>query len=269
MVSPTFSEFQFTYGLTRELEGPRPGTGIIDLPRIPTQNQEAELPADMVSSLRVGDARLAPLFIQYKRAEKMVRSNAGQWKKLEKRGIDLSEGYFRFRPYLGKNEQHNKLVELGQCQPLVFYVAPMFIDHDEYREYAANEELYDHAAFIQCGNLRRIADEDHYITYTPTANQGVMCSEAMTFPVRTKDDSVFRPDEIEGQLTSFDRLRDEFAGLRRSIIYGFDRDEQPESEHLEPAAYDAGEPTVWMEQQQNFFRNTINSDLLFFTDHDQ
>lgn len=269
MVSPTFSEFQFTYGLTRELEGPQPGTGLIDLPRIPTQNQEAELPADMVSSLRRGDARLAPLFIQYKRAEKMVRSNAGQWTKLENRGINLSEGYFRFRPYLGENEQHNKLVELGQRQPLVFYVAPMFIDHDEYREYASNEELYDHTAFIQCANLQRIADEDHYITYTPMANRGVMCSEPMTFPVRTKDNSVFWPDEIGSGLTSFARLQDEFADLRRGIIYGFDQEEQRKSEHLEPTAYDAEEPTVWMEQQQKFFRDTINSDLLFFTDHDR
>ena len=96
MVSPSFSEFQFTYGLTRELEGPTPGIGLIDLPRIPTQNQEAKIPADMVSSLQDGTTKLAPLFIQYKRSEWMIRSNAGQWETLEKQGINLSDGYFRF-----------------------------------------------------------------------------------------------------------------------------------------------------------------------------
>lgn len=267
MVSPTFSEFQFTYGLTRELESPTSGLGLIDLPRIPTQNQEAEIPADMVSALQDGTAQLAPLFIQYKRSEKMIRSNAGQWTTLENRGIDLSNGYFRFRPYLGDNEQHNKLVVLGQRQPLVFYVAPQFISHDEYRHHAANEELYENAAFIQCRDLRRINHEDHYITYTSEADRGVMCSEPETFPIRSSVDTVFSPGEIENHLSSLDTLRGEFKELRADMVYGFDQELEPTLEYPDPDNYDAAEPTVWINRQQQFFREAINSDLLFFTDN--
>lgn len=265
-MNPTFSEFQFTYGLTRELEGPTLGMGLIDLPRIPTQHQEAEIPADMISMIQDGTTRIAPLFIQYKRSEKMIRSNAGQWKKLkENHGMNLTDGYFRFRPYLGDTNQHNKLVALGQRQPLTYYVAPMFIDHDEYRRYAANAELYEHAAFIQCGNLQYIDDDDHYVAYTPHDTQGVMFSEPTTFPIRSGVEGAFEVDELHNSLATFERLQDEFDTLRTNIVHGFDQEKHEFTEYLDYMDSDATEPVAWMEQQQTFFRNTIGTDLLFFT----
>lgn len=142
----------------------------------------------------------------------------------------------------------------------------MFIDHDEYRRHAANEELYERTAFIQCGNLQKINSEDHYFTYTSEASRGLMCSEPMTFPVRSGLESAFTVDEVKGRLSSFDTLRGQFEGLRADIVYGFDQESGENLEHLNPADYDAEQPTIWMERQRKFFRDAINTDLLFFTD---
>ena len=102
MVSPDFSEFQFAYGLTRELEESL-GSNVVTPPVFPTQNQEEELGSDVIMGIKRGDYLLTPLFIQYKRSNRMIRSNANEWS-------DFNQEYFRFD--IHNANQHNTLVDM-------------------------------------------------------------------------------------------------------------------------------------------------------------
>lgn len=266
MVKPTFSEFQFAYGLTRELEGPRPGMGLIDVPVIPTQNLEADIPADMASRIRNGDIELAPLFIQYKRAEKMTRSYAREWDDLDRMyGVD--DHYFRFNVYLGDSDQHNKLVELGERQPLTFYVAPAFVEQDEYRRHAVNNRIFEHSAFIQCGELDTVPDEDHVVAWTFPDPDGIVLSEPTSITVRQGGEDAFDVEEIDETLRSFGDLRESFGDLRRDIAFGPDEEQDRFGADFigDPDDYDSGEPVEWMRTQKQFFMETADADLKFFS----
>jgi hypothetical protein len=268
MVWPSFSELQFACGVTRELAAPQPATGLVELPRIPTQHQEATLPAEMVATLEAGSTQLAPIFIQYRRAEKLTRPHAREWQRLADRGFDLSDGYFRFAPSLGENAQHNKLVTLGEHQPLVFYVAPLFTAHDQYRDHATNGDLLQHTAFMQCGGFSQVDSEAHAVTFTGTEPRGVLFSEPVSFPVRNGSTPRVQASDLEQGLTSFQALREEFRRLR-SIVERDTTDEQGRlTDYTTPEQPTAEDPIDWMRQQQRFFREALNTDLLFFSDYD-
>jgi hypothetical protein len=247
--------------VTRELEGPS-GWGLIDTPRIPTQNQEAELPADMVSAIRNGDVNIAPLFIQYKRSEWMKRSNAGEWDTLESIGHNLSDGYYRFKPYLGKNNQHNKLVELGKRQPLTFYASPIFHKNEEYLRYV-NDSLLQHTAFIQCGNLNLIDYEDHYIVYTPYDQSGLMLSEPTTFNIQYGG-GLLTSNNLAPASVKFETLRRKFKEIRELAVY--DDEEYSLTGSWEPSNYSSGDLMEWFRLQRQFLTSTIDTDVVFLYD---
>lgn len=268
MVWPSFSDFQFAAGVTRELVAPEPATGLVDLPRVPTQHRAGTLPGDMGAELEAGSTQLAPIFIQYRRTEQLTRPHAREWQRLADRGFDLSEGYFRFTPSLGPQAQHNKLVTLGEHQPLVFYAAPLFTSQEQYRQSASRGDLLQQTAFIQCGNLRQVESEAHAITLTPTDSRGVLFPEPLPFPVRNGETPRIQTRDIERGLTPFQPLREEFRRLR-SLVERDSADEQGRlTDYTTPDQPRTDDPVEWMRQQQRFFRATLNTDLLFFTDYD-
>lgn len=253
-MKPSFSEFQFAYGVTRELEG-GPGWGVIDTPRIPTQKQEADFPADMVTRIKSGGVKLAPLFVQYKRSDWMKRSNASSWDQLKRLGYDLSDGYYRFQVYHEESKQHNKLVELASMQPFTFYVAPMFHEMDEYLSYV-DGSLIQNTTFIQCGKLDKISTEDHRVTYTSQDSSGHMLSEPTRFSLRSAEE-LFNSDTLPQNASTFQRLRGEFDDIRELAAT---------SENMFPSNYDAEDPFNWFAQQRQFLTTTLNTDVLFFAE---
>lgn len=268
MVWPAFSALQLADGVTRELATRKPGIALVDLPRVRADNRTVTLPTDMIAGLEAGSTRLAPIFVQYKRAEKLTRDHAREWQRLADRGFDLSDGYFRFTPSLGENAQHNKLVTLGEHQPLVFYVAPLFTSHDQYRQSASGGDLLQQTAFMQCGQFRQVDSETHAITVTRSDPRGVMFPEPLSFPVRNGDTPRIQTQDIERGLTPFRPLREEFRRLR-SLVERDRADEQGRlTDYTTPDQPRTDNPVEWMLQQQRFFRATLDIDLLFFTDYD-
>jgi hypothetical protein len=71
MPDPEFSEFQFAYSVTRELEH-RIFPASTWVPHFPTQNQEGERGYDLNFSDGVSS-----LFLQYKRSKKLVVLQSG------------------------------------------------------------------------------------------------------------------------------------------------------------------------------------------------
>lgn len=72
-----FSELQFAYGCTREIEDGCFFAGI-GVPYFPSLVEEAKKGYDVKFP-----TLLAPIFLQYKVADEMVRQSAGEWSFVE------------------------------------------------------------------------------------------------------------------------------------------------------------------------------------------
>jgi hypothetical protein len=256
MVAPEFSEFQFGYGLTRELDDGQWPLTLTGVPFFPTQPEEDYLGFDMGVS-----AGIYTLFVQFKRARKLTRSNAREW--------DMYGGeYFRFPVEVSDDprepDQHGTLVELGHRFPHTYYVAPEFITWRDWERYARNERINRNAVFLRCGSAPAPFDGNrHYICYRPQDSVGLFFSEAPTqgevlvahgfgdvFDAMQEDGSEFR--SIQG-------IRGEFAEARSQVVEGLDL-------VADPLEYTADELVVWMREQQRFFYETLGMALYFLAD---
>lgn len=256
MVSPEFSEFQFGYGMTRELDNGRWPLTPTGVPFFPTQPQEDDLGFDMGVS-----AGIWTLFIQFKRARKLTRSNAREW--------DTYRGeYFRFPVEVSDDsrepDQHGTLVDLGQWFPHTYYVAPEFITWRDYERYARGERINRHAAFLKCGTAPSPSDgESHYICYRPQDSVGLFFSEAPAqgeVTVRHGFGDVFDAmQEDESEYESVQEMRGDFTEVRNVVVEEW-------GAAAEPGEYTADEPVVWMREQQRFFYETLGTALYFLTD---
>jgi len=258
MVSPDFSEFQFGYGMTRELDNghwPLTPTGV---PFFPTQPQEDDLGFDMGVS-----AGIWTLFVQFKRGRKLTRSNAREW--------DSYHGeYFRFPVEIsddrGEPDQHGTLVELGQRFPYTYYVAPEFITWRDYERYARRERINRHTAFLKCGTAPAPYDgETHHICYRPQDSVGLFFSEAPAQEVVVAHgfEDIFDTMREDGsEYASVQEMRGDFAEIRDMVV-------DEEDVAAEPGEYTADESAVWMREQQRFFYETLGTALYFLTDSSQ
>lgn len=256
MVNPEFSEFQFGYGLTRELDNGRWPLTPTGVPFFPTQPQEDDLGFDMGVS-----AGIWTLFIQFKRAKKLTRSNAREWESF--RGE-----YFRFPVEVsddpGEPDQHGTLVELGQRFPHTYYVAPEFIGWRDYERYARQERINQHAAFLKCGTAPSPSDgKRHYICYRPQDSVGLFFSEPPAHgEVGVEHRFVDLFDtmrEDESEYASVQGMRRDFAEARSVVV-------EERGAAAEPGEYTADEPVAWMREQQRFFYETLGTALYFLTD---
>lgn len=71
-MKPSFSELQFAYGITREIEDGLVW-GQVGIPTFPNLNQEANLGFDVAFNTNVP---AIPIFLQYKVPVKLTRKNA-------------------------------------------------------------------------------------------------------------------------------------------------------------------------------------------------
>lgn len=256
MVDPHFSEFQFGYGMTRELDNGHWPVAPTGVPFFPTQQQENDLGIDMGVS-----AGIWTLFIQFKRAKKLTRPNAREWK-------IYNEEYFRFSVDTsddpGDPDQHGTLVDLGQRFPHTYYVAPEFITWEDYERYARREQINEHAAFLECGTAPAPFDGDtHYICYRPEDSVGLFFSETSNpgeVRVKQRYDEIFDEMRETGpEYESMQGLRSDFSEIRSMVV-----DEWETS--ADPREYSADAPGAWMREQQRFFYETLGTGLYFLTD---
>lgn len=246
-MDPKFSEFQFTYGLTREIENQMPMAGV---PFLPTQHVENDFPID-VGIPRAG-GEFAPLFLQYKRANALTQANAREWD-------DFDEEYYRFKVYSPeKSDQHNKLVDLSEFFETVYYVSPAFYKQSEYRSLARNGQIHEESVIIDCSSCPKITDdESHSIAYTDSPARARFYSE----PQQVDAVQGFRNlieviDEETGSYMEVGELHDTFESLHSEL--DIERVETTPQEDL-------GE---WVRAEQAIFFREFGSNLTFAYQYD-
>lgn len=166
----SFSEFQFAYSVTREIEDKILfGRWKLGMPRIINQVEEAKCGYDAAFK-----GRVVSLFLQYKVPEKLTKKSAKQWR-------DMKAPYYRFDIYPADlSPQHNLLCDLARrdIKNRVFYCAPAFVLYDELCKYHKSRMVAGNSVFINCRNLDIITGSDkHNICYTLSPKKCKMYSE--------------------------------------------------------------------------------------------
>jgi hypothetical protein len=254
MVTPEFSEFQFTYGLTKEIENFWPKR-VVGLPYFPTQNREAEIGSDVVIGIGNGNVLLEPLFLQYKRSERLLRSNATEWD-------EFRSPYYRFD--IHSQNQHNTLVRLGSSLGTAVYVAPGFHTSTEYKNYHESKTLAANSICFDCEDMSNVNNDDHRIVYTLSPLRAAFRSEseniAATEGIRTL---LTNMGGFENEFSTYDHLQRQFADMRIEIS----PDSDVNDEYIERD--DTSNPIAWMRAQQQFFFESFGTVLLFVLQSDK
>ncbi len=152
---PTFSEFTFGFGISREilklLE-----KNTIRAPVFPSLLEEADLGYDVKFSF-IGSS----LFLQFKTSDYLEKPNAKYWN-------EFKGPHFRFRLYrLDRSSQHNRLVLLAEKEPHVYYCAPLFNSEADFSTFFLKEELSDKSVAVPLGKLGVLTDtRQHHFVYT-------------------------------------------------------------------------------------------------------
>lgn len=244
MVDPEFSEFQYTYGLTREIEN-RWEREIVGVPYYPTQNYEAKIGSDVVIGLRQGDIRFIPLFMQYKRSERLTTKRAKEWD-------EFSEEYYRFD--IHSKNQHNTLVYLAKCLGKSIYVAPGFHTVDDYSEYHQNRMLAENSICFDCGEMRNVSDSDHVVIYTLDPLRGAFKSESEKISPTENVFTFVEDMQDESELfEEFRTLRGQFREAKFDLEIPQATNEQEFIEN----------PVRWVREQQQFFFENFGFVVLF------
>lgn len=255
MVNPDFSEFQFAYGMTRELEAGYWPIRASGTPYFPTQPEEADLGYD----LEVSDG-VWPVFVQYKRSKKLTRSNAREWDVYNAK-------YFRFRVETSDDpaepNQHELLVDLGQDHPYTFYASSEFLTWENYMRYAKNNRINEHSTLLICGSAPTPYDgETHFICHRPGDSHGLFFSETPE-PKRVESNrgygDLFQDMMSEGpEFESLNEMEAVFSETRDVVV-------EKTGAQVEPSDYYSDEPVEWAGLQQRFFYETLGTQLLFMS----
>jgi hypothetical protein len=148
------SEFSYGFAIAAELRDSF-WPWEVEAPLFPTLRAETQLGWD-IRFPTIG----SPLFIQFKVAEALTRASAAEWSY-------YNFPYYRFPLHrVSKSDQHNRLRNLSQSEPFVFYVAPRFHRLEEFNERYLNTTVITESAWISLSGLPAITDDQqHHIAY--------------------------------------------------------------------------------------------------------
>ena len=258
MPKPEFSEFQFAYGVTKEIELRRVKIPSLGFPWFPTQNLEGDIGFDVAFPHGA-----SPLCLQYKRSKRLddARARDEEWE-------TYKDTYYRFgirtSDQTGKNTedmQHEILVDLANKFPNTYYVAPEFITLSEYSRLAQVDQLMDNAAFIECYGAPVPNDNDnHVICHRPQDNVALLFSERPSeqeLPVNRGLETILSiSDERGPQFEDEQELRNAFRSVRSQIA-------EQRAVDIDPGEYESERLIRWMSLQQQFFVETADVSLYF------
>jgi hypothetical protein len=151
---PHFSEFSFGFALSFEIANAfRPW--FLGVPTFPSLVEERERGYDVKFPL-VG----TPVFLQFKLSEFMKSRRAKYWP-------NHGSPFYRMAIYKRRaSNQHNRLKELSNFEPEVYYAAPAFHKEDRFQRLFASNEIISATAFIPVRGLPPITDNlQHYVTF--------------------------------------------------------------------------------------------------------
>jgi hypothetical protein len=247
-----FSEFQFAFGLTQEIERSWPRR-VVGIPYFPNQYEEAEIGSDVVIAIKTGEIRLLPIFLQYKISLWQDHANAGQWD-------EWNEPYYRFG--LHSTNQHNTLVEHTKGTGKAFYIAPGFHKSSDYVTYHRNQTLSQNSLTFDCSEMSDVDRADHHIIYQVNPLRGAFRSSSEEL---SPDEGVISTfDRLletgEEEFRSFQSLRSQFREVRDIIEF---QGEIPDFPREEEAPEN---PVAWIRQQQELFFGLFGTVLLFMVE---
>lgn len=190
---PEISEFSYGFALTNELVG---WTALNAAPVVPSLIEEGKKGGGYDVKL---DLPGVPLYLQFKRADCLLRSNA---KEITNYGLPLQIPFFRF-PITQKSKsfQHTSLVELDKGSNLVYYAAPRFHLVSENNDAWKASDVAARSIFVAPSAIGLIHDSDpHHVSYDP--NHAYFCSEPIEIAPLS---AVTLLEEIGKRLSTDDR----------------------------------------------------------------
>jgi hypothetical protein len=157
IMKPEISEFSYGFAITNELVGW-------------AQLSAAPIFPSLVEEGRVGggyDVKLdmpgLPLYLQFKRAERMTRNSA---REISTGKTTLTLPYHRFHiTDWGISDQHKLLLELDQGNTLVFYAAPRFHTLTEINSAWKDNSVASQSVFVAPRAIGVLDHEPHTVAY--------------------------------------------------------------------------------------------------------
>lgn len=155
------SEFSYGFALTHELVL---SLGSLNAaPVFPSLIEEGKAGGGYDVML---DAPGLPLFLQFKRSERLTRGTAREIKA----GAALSVPYYRIAlTARHDSDQHDMLIELDQAPNVVFYAAPMFHLKEEFDEAFLDGEVRARSFFVSPSAIGAFIDDGaHHLSFDGT-----------------------------------------------------------------------------------------------------
>lgn len=164
---PEISEFSYGFALTNEIVGWAP---VAAAPVFPSLIEEGQAGGGYDVRL---DMPGVPLFLQFKRADCMVRSSA---REIRDHNLQLSLPFYRFKiTESTKSIQHQLLLELDDGVNAVFYVAPRFHELVEINAAWDANEVASRSIFVAPAQIGILDTGSHRIAYDN--DSAFLCSE--------------------------------------------------------------------------------------------
>src|ERR1051326_2672880 len=171
-MTPEISEFSYGFALTNELVG---WMHLRAAPIFPSLIEEGRKGGGYDVKL---DQTGVPLFLQFKRAEHMVRRSAREFACVRQIEPTFDVPFFRF-PVMEawRSLQHELLLELDQAPNVVFYAAPRFHKLHEINADWIGKSIADESIFVQPREIGVLSPaSSHSVVYNNSS--AYLCSEA-------------------------------------------------------------------------------------------
>lgn len=210
---PHYSEFSYGFALTNEI------VGLVSLkaaPIFPSLIEEGKKGGGYDVKL---DMPGLPLFLQFKRSEKMMRKSAREYKLVKNSAAFSTHGgldipFFRF-PITDseKSQQHKMLCDLDDGSNLVFYAAPSFYEIHELNEAWDSKSIIRRSVFIKPNDIGNITRGNHTVSWD-SINNAWLCSEPEQISSWSSSTII---GEIQEKLSVRDKLRSELIHLDKKL----------------------------------------------------
>lgn len=193
---PEISEFSYGFALTNELVG---WGGLSSAPIFPSLIEEGKAGGGYDVYL---DRPGFPLYLQFKRADCMLRRSAKQVSAIAGIGHHISVPFYRFgimEPW--RSDQHEMLLELDDGINFVFYAAPRFHTMSEINSAWTSGRVAEFSIFIRPQSIGALTDNiSHHVAYDD--RRAYFCSEAKVLQALTAADLI---EKFRSRLKQDDR----------------------------------------------------------------
>jgi hypothetical protein len=161
---PSFSELQYSYSVTKEIEDKMLPISL-GVPYFPSLREEYRKGYDVLFNTSV-----APIYLQYKVSDFMQTKRANHW--------DLfNDKYYKFDIYHpSKSPQHNLLKDLSKINTHVYYCASAIFKYEDFTRFHLSKQICRNSVFINFNQLPIIFDK-HTIIFNKSKTKGYFCSE--------------------------------------------------------------------------------------------